>query len=504
MHMSRRTFGALTAVGALGVTTRAAGADQTLWRYTRDTWRSLDAMVVPATGLPADNIGGELAPSSRSQATSPTNVGMYLWATVTARDLGLLSRSDATMRIHTTLTSLRDMQRHEPSGMWFNWYDPATGALLTEWPTDGHPVYPFLSSVDNGWLAAALLVVREAVPELRSSAGRLLASTDFGYYYDPLARGADYPAGLMRGGFWVEPPPDGSCTVKDNYGGEGADVYYTCHHYGALAETRIATYLGIALEQVPAEHYLAVWRTFPDTCDYSWQEQKPQGQWRTIRGVPVFEGTYVYGGMRLVPNWGGSMFEALMAPLVVPEEDWAPRSWGRNHPLFVRAQIHHGLREAKYGYWGFSPSNDPHGGYRTYGVDAIGLDSLGYTSDKEETTVDLGYAGCREAQPLPEEYGDGVVTPHASFLALRYAPHAAMGNLAALRRDFDSYGPGGFYDAIAVRSGTVSKSYLALDQGMAFAALGNALTGDRLRRYFAAGTSTGLRDIMGLESWQVG
>ena len=39
-----------------------------------------------------------------------------------------------------------------------------------------------------------------------------------------------------------------------------------------------------------------------------------------------------------------------MPTLFVPEEQWAPDSWGINHPLKVRAQIHHGLEEAGYGY----------------------------------------------------------------------------------------------------------------------------------------------------------
>ena len=79
--------------------------------------------------------------------------------------------------------------------------------------------------------------------------------------------------------------------------------------------------------------------------------------------------------MNIVPTWGGSMFEALMVPLFVPEEKWGPRSWGRNHPLYVRGQIEHGMDEAGYGYWGFSPSNNPAGGYREYGVDMLGMDA---------------------------------------------------------------------------------------------------------------------------------
>ena len=52
---------------------------------------------------------------------------------------------------------------------------------------------------------------------------------------------------------------------------------------------------------------------------------------------------------------------------------------------------------------------------------------------------------------------------------------AALANLANLERDFDVYGEGGFYDAVDVVTGTVSRYYLALDQGMVMAALANEL-----------------------------
>ncbi len=53
----------------------------------------------------------------------------------------------------------------------------------------------------------------------------------------------------------------------------------------------------------------------------------------------VNEGTFSYREMQFVPTWDGTMFEALMVSLLVPEAEWAPRSWGTNHPLYVRAQI---------------------------------------------------------------------------------------------------------------------------------------------------------------------
>lgn len=462
------------------------GDRRVLEKYAADTWRSFEAMAVPATGLPADNIAGDLDPATRSGFTSPTNIGAYLWSTTAARDTGLIGRREARTRMAQTIDSIATLERHDDSGMFYNWYDPTTGTKLRTFPESGDPIKPFLSSVDNGWLALGLLLAARAEPSLADKADRIREQMNFGCFYNPFENA---PAGQIRGGFWDEDPLQ-SAAVKGNYCG-GEDVWFTGHHYGAFnTEPRIASYLGIAAGQIPPRHYFGTYRTFPhENCDWSWTETRAVGSWAEHEGVRVFEGALPYRGMQVVPTWGGSMFEALMVPLFVPEETWGPRSWGVNHPLYVRGQIEHGMQEAGYGYWGFSPSNNPAGGYREYGVDQLGMDGPGYTSDQERTTVDQPYEGCpgREGSPAPTSYGDGVVTPHASFLALRYAPDASLENLANIRDDFDSYGPGGFYDAVAVRSSTVSRRYLSLDQGMVMAALGNALAGDGLRAYVSNG-----------------
>jgi hypothetical protein len=283
-------------------------------------------------------------------------------------------------------------------------------------------------------------------------------------------------------------------------------VWFTCNHYDVVnSEPRIATYLAIA-GGAPQTAYFHLNRTFPPTCDFSWTETQPIGVTRTYLGVDVFEGAYEYRGMRVVPSWGGSMFEALMPALFVPESAWGPRSWGVNHPLYVRAQIEHGLDEARYGYWGFSPSDNPSGGYSAYGVDAIGMQADGYASNNDNTFVDHGYGDCRPAKPdpPPSAYTNGVVTPHASFLALDYAPHAALDNLAKLRSHFAVYGSGGFFDAVNVDSGQVARSYLALDQGMAMAGAINALTGDRLQKLFAPAVQDRVRPLLAMEQFGAG
>ena len=76
-----------------------------------------------------------------------------------------------------------------------------------------------------------------------------------------------------------------------------------------------------------------------------------------------------------------------------------------------------------------------------------------------------------------------MVTPHAAFLALRYAPRATLANLRRLVADFPGlYGKWGFRDSVNVQTKRVSDAYLSLDQGMIMAALGNALGDDVLRR----------------------
>ena len=504
------------AAGLITQTPQAAAAPKTdkakravLTSYAKDTWKSFVAMTDPTTGLPADNIAGDLSAGSRSAFTSPTNIGAYLWSTVAARDLRLISRGEAHQRMKRTLRTVDDLEVHEPSGMFYNWYEPTTGAKLRIWPASGDVVKPFLSSVDNAWLATALLLVSRADRGLSKRAEAIRVDMDFGFYYDAQENA---PGGQLRGGFWDEDPED-PMAVKGNYRDRGPDVWYTGHHYGAFnTEPRMASYLGIASGQIPREHYFGTSRTFPnDNCDRAWSETKPVGEWREYLGLDVFEGALPYRGMNIVPTWGGSMFEALMVPLFVPEEKWGERSWGVNHPLYVKAQIEHGMDEAGYGYWGFSPSGDPDPDpeleYREYGVDQLGLDGPGYTSDQERTTVDQPYEGCpdREGSPAPTTYGDGVVTPHASFLALRYAPEEALANLERIRADFDAYGPGGFYDAVAVRSGQVDKRHLSLDQGMIMAALGNALAGDDMRRYVAPGkVERRLRPLMRMEEFAAG
>ena len=414
----------------------AAAERDRLTTYARDTWRSFDVLIMPS-GLPADGAKRLSTGWEAVGFTSPTDIAAYLWSTLAAEDLRLIGPEESKARLDATLKAIDGLERSH--GFFFNWYDPRTGQRLKAWPAGGGAVRPFLSTVDNGWLAAALMMVANARPEHKLAAEAALAPMDFAFFYDNFdpADPARHP-GLLHGGYWAD---------ADSYAG---------FHYGTLnTEPRIASYVGIARGQIPKDHY------------YRMTRAAGPGPVQVLGGVPVSQGTVSYRAFNLVPSWDGTMFEALMVPLFVPEAAWAPQSWGLNHPLYARAQIEHGLSDAGHGYWGRSASADPAGGYRAFGVPPLG-------------------AGSRTRGAVGGS--DAAVTPHASFLALAFAPAESMANLAKLAETFPgAYGPYGFQDAVDVKSGQVSDQILVLDQGMILAALANALADGSMHRAFSDG-----------------
>jgi Putative glucoamylase len=138
------------------------------------------------------------------------------------------------------------------------------------------------------------------------------------------------------------------------------------------------------------------------------------------------------------------------------------------------------------------------------------MEPNGYTSDVGRLTlVDQGWddpADVCDRAPNPiEDYGEGVVTPHAAFLALDFDRAATLENLANLAADFPGlYGRGGFKDAVNVATGQIANRYLALDQGMVIAAIANELQGDQLQGYLASTLEPSLEPLMAIEEFGAG
>ncbi len=184
-----------------------------------------------------------------------------------------------------------------------------------------------------------------------------------------------------------------------------------------------------------------------------------EGTERLLKGYSFPGGYYAWRGLKYVPSWGGSLFEALMPLLALDELRYAPASLGRNAVVHTELQRRFALEHLGYPVWGLSPSSIPAGDrYGEYGARILGV---------------RGYPG-------------GAVTPHAAALALLTEPVAAVANLRQLAERYPIYGDFGFYDAVDPHTGQVAYNYLALDQSMILIALANHLRQGVIQRYFAA------------------
>ena len=447
-----------------------------LLAIARDTWPFFDADTDPPTHLPMDNIGFRGAPA-QGHYTSPTNIGMYFWGVVGARDLHFINRSGALQRANATLAAVERLEKWH--GFLYSWYSTQTGHRIAGPNNPGEagfqdqqgtpPKGAFLSAVDNGWYLAGLILVRQAFPELAARATALINETNsaqgtqgthgFGIFYDNGAQ---------------DPTPNQSPTGQQ-FGGYIADVGPAGFHYGLInTETRIGAYVGIGTHTMPGDVWWRTWRTLPRSFD--WQGQPPQPvppkivSYRDPQSGKIFnvdEAHYnwpIATGIPYVPSWGGSQFESLMDPLAIPEADWGPHSFGINDLRWAQAQVIYGTQTLGYPVWGLSPSSTPDdtGNYDAYGNSRMASN-----------------ANC-----CP--YDQWAVTPHASFIALPFIPRQAYDNIQKMRRLYpDSYGPFGFYDAINPRTGQVGHRYLVLDEGMLFAGLFDVLNEGGLQKYYA-------------------
>lgn len=398
-----------------------------LREIAKDTWRFFDEIVDQEHGLPLDTIqlGKARAVGEGTWVgdyTNVTNIGVYLMCLVSAYDLGFITKQEAVKRIRHTISTMEKVEYHK-SGFPYNYYDTTTLERTSH----------FVSLVDSGWLVAGLYVVKNAFQkELSEQAERLLRRGNFSFFYDPVEQ-------QMYHGYY-----DHLETYSD-------------YHYGVFyTEPRSASYLAIARGEAPEAHWFeGLIRTFPES--YAWQAQEPKDRVKkSTLEFTYFDGYYEWEDLKYVPSWGGSAFEALMPTLILNEKELAPEGLGLNNARHVQGQIRYALGKLKYPVWGMSPCSVPEGGYSEYGVKPFG--SKGYKH--------------------------GVVTPHASVLALEYAPAEVIKNLRKLIELYDIYGEYGFYDAVTVKTGLVAKKYLSLDQGMILVALNNYLHKGAIRKRF--------------------
>lgn len=392
-----------------------------LKEIARDTWKYFENARDKNTHLVVDHIRLGDAPLA-ADYTSPTNIAMDFLAVVAAYDLKFISRQKAVDRIQSVFETMRKLERW--NGFFYNFYETTRLSVTRN----------YVSTVDSGWLAISLVVIRQAFPEeLGKQAAQFLNGFDFSRFLDPENN-----------------------QLSVGYDGQRGSVL--SYHYGLLvSEARATSFYAIGKGDIPREHWWFLYRTPPEA--WRWQTQQPEGIESAQDGITYFQGYYQYEGKKFVPSWGGSLFEFLMPTLVMRETDLAPRGLGLNNRIATEIQRDYALKEKKYPVWGISPAGVTSGRqwkYSEFGVKALG------------------------AKGYPDR---GVVTPHVSFLALDSLPGDATQNIQRFL-DFNMYGEYGFYDSLNLVSQKVNYQYLALDQGMTLVALCNYLKNGSIQKRF--------------------
>lgn len=229
-----------------------------IWQYFSDFTNAKNNF------LPPDNYQ-ENPPNGIAPRTSPTNIGLFLVAALSAYDLKIITLEELLERLEKTISSIQNLPKWR--GQLYNWYNTQTAQPL-------RPTY--ISAVDNGNYLAYLMTLEQGlkmmeggeyqprIEQLIVDIHTEIENTDFSPLYDRERK-------LFYIGYHCEDgKPDNS-------------------HYDLLAsEARQLSYIAVANGSVPKEHWFELGRTLTESGPY--------------RGLV---------------SWTGTMFEYLMPLLIM-------------------------------------------------------------------------------------------------------------------------------------------------------------------------------------------
>ena len=487
---------------------------QDLRLIARRTWRYFETFVTQADhDLPPDNFQ-ETPQPLLARRTSPTNIGLYLLATVAAHDMGWIGRAEATARLERTLATIQRMPRFR--GHLHNWH--ATDDLRVLEPA-------YISTVDSGNLAGHLIAVAQACAAWQRA---------------PLAE-ADWRAGLAdtltlaQQALKAASPIDKALTARLKNLSDAANVAAPLDQLLARSEATLAETRATNRDDESPQSESAFWIAAAHTClaghaadrdlslaarlatveelarelansmDFDFLLDRDQkllsigfsiatnrldasrydllaSEARLASLFAIAKGdvdtrhwfrlgraaTPIGSGSALI-SWSGSMFEYLMPSLVMraPEGSVLAET---NRRIVQRQQAHGvdlgipwGISESAYNARDLEMAYQ----YSNFGVPSLGL-KRGLSEDR-------------------------VVAPYATALAAMVDPAAAQQNFARLA-GMGAEGKFGFYEALDFTASrrpagalfALVRSYMAHHQGMTITAIANVVQHGRLRARFHA------------------
>lgn len=342
-----------------------------------------------------------------AKRTSPTNIGYQILSAICAYDLKFIDYSE----LYNTLSGIIDVvcKLKKWHGNLYNWYDNQNLKVLR----------CYVSTVDNGNLLAALIVALQTLKKkdvLYIRIKRLIDKMDLSKLYDS--------------------------SKKLFYIGTDTKSFDKIHYDLMASEAMLTSYLAVALNKVPKEH------------------------WHHLSRAPVkFDGYALF-------SWSGGMFEYLMPFLFL--RIYEGSMLYQSCKTCVNSQITY-AKELGYDIWGISESqyfavdNLKNYQYKAFGVPYLALKNMNDSF---------------------------IISPYSTALALKFEPKEALKNVNRLIAQ-GLMGDYGLYEAIDfTESAHINKTYMAHHHGMILCAINNFLNNDIIIQRFMSLTEIKAFEIM--------
>jgi cyclic beta-1,2-glucan synthetase len=490
----------------------------------RRTWSFFDSFVTAEDHhLPPDNVQEDprLVVAHR---TSPTNIGLGLLATVSARDFGWIGFADMVDRLEATMRTVTALQHYH--GHLFNWYDTQTleplppryvssvdsgnlaGHLLTlaatcrQWVDD-----PELHRDRTGGIADGVALVRQSVadlapdavtPDLRAAITDRLATVDAALAalrvdgagrFEALTAVDAALAGLfeiapdapaVKG--WIEATRRGVRSVQRDealtpedllaigrrllwVADEARREFDEMDFSFVLDRKRELFSVGFNVDRGTLDD--SCYDLLASECRLASYVAIAKGDVLTRHWFRLGRPVTAAGGGAALLSWSGSMFEYLMPPLIMRTP--ATSLLSSTVRRVVRRQIEFGAdHDVPWGVSeaGFS-ARDPEGNYQ---YSPFGVPGLGIVRGLADNLV---------------------IAPYATGLAAMVVPSAAAANFRRLA-DLGARGAHGFYEAIDFTRArlpqdkrfVIVRSFMAHHQGMTIVSIHNVVHDGLMRERF--------------------
>ena len=459
--------------------------------------------------LPPDNFQ-EVPLPVIAHRSSPTNFGLYLLSTITARDFGWIGICETLDRLEKSLESMSSLPRF--NGHFYNWYET----------TDKRALEPrYISSVDNGNLAGHLIALAQACEEMALESDysnkilygvqdslRIFAEALILYPDTEVKKAFDSLAELALSGLHISSDKKSywdnilkkskrlldvsekeesinriAMMIDTEIKSHAQDFYYFDEnprddikkrlHQVAVNAREMLYEMDFSFLYDPTRKLFSIgYRMSDSMLDASFYDLLAS-EARLLSFVAIAKGdvsvehwfrlgrslTIIEKGTALI-SWSGSMFEYLMPSLVMNTP--AASLLDQTCRLIVKKQISYANEKSIP--WGMSESaynvRDLH---FTYQYSNFGVPELAF---KRGIGKDL------------------VIAPYATILAGMYDPIAAVDNLKRLA-NLNMIGEYGFYESIDFtksripdpekQESAIVKNYMAHHQGMSLVSISNML-----------------------------